>query len=185
VKNIIRDKKTCLDSISSTLLLYQMSHILKEIDEVCHDTSKGGGAVCFLFHLFMWCFLIQSFFQIVNTYVKPRHPNVIDTHDTWHCIRAIVAGVEEILLAGGAAETTVEGLKEYMKTLLLALMVKYPGDPQRVAKEWLTFDWNRNGFSFSKDELLMLFHFAKGKVSQVLKLSTLATSIADPTTTTT
>ncbi len=134
-------------------------------------------------YVFFFTYLCGIFssrvYQIVDTYVKPRHPNVIDTHDTWHCIRAIVAGVEEILLAGGAPATAVEGLKDYMKTLLLALLVKYPGEPQRVAKEWLTFDWNRNGFSFSKDELLMLFDFAKGKVSQVLKLSSLATSIAE------
>ena len=50
----------------------------------------------FISLLFMCCYDFSSrVCQIINTYVKPLHPAVIDTHDTWHCVRAIVAGVEE------------------------------------------------------------------------------------------
>ena len=113
--------------------------------------------------------------QVVVTYVKPRHPDVIDTFDTWHCIRAIVKGAGKIFSKVGIS-TSLKGLKEYMKILLVSLLGKYPNDMRKVTREWICFNWNDNGFSFSSTELEYLFEFQRQRSSAVMKLSNLATS---------
>jgi len=44
-EDMVSEGKTCLDAISTALLMNQMSYALSDIGEVCHDTKSGGSAV--------------------------------------------------------------------------------------------------------------------------------------------
>ena len=143
VEDLVKEGKTCLDAIATSLILSKMACSLNSIGEICHDTKAGTAKVCscsshplpLLLSSIMKLFFHSLFFfmQVTTAYVKPLHPHVIDTFDTWHCVRSIIKGAEDILLKSGETNTTcLKGMKQYMTFLLLSLLQKYPNDPRKM-----------------------------------------------------
>jgi hypothetical protein len=66
-----------------------------------------------------------------------------------------------------------------MTSLILNLIDQHSNDFEKVTAEWLFFDWNKNGFNFTSQELELLFQYQQSKAHLIQKLSSVQTSLAE------
>jgi hypothetical protein len=148
----------CLEKLGTREGLIQVSNGLSVLGTVCHDRCSTTTA-------------------IVLTEVRKKHPQVCDCLDSWHVFKSIVAEAKNV-------ETLhidiLHGFTHKVRSVLRALLLKYPTKPRDRRSAWTFFNWKKNfhpGLTLTILEVIRAFTWSFSLCIE--KLVPFGTSIAE------